>query len=80
MARLEAENYYEEGCPRRVIPLDVRLSPQENAAKYFKRYNKAKTAEKMLAQLMAQGRDCLLYTSYRPADHRQAQPHDAPGV
>ena len=54
MARLEAENYYEEGCPRRVIPLDVRLSPQENAAKYFKRYNKAKTAEKMLAQLMAQ--------------------------
>ena len=54
MAKLEAENYYEEGCPKQVIPLDARLSPQENAAKYFKRYNKAKTAEKMLAQLMAQ--------------------------
>ena len=61
MARLEAENYYEEGCPRQVIPLDVRLSPQENAAKYFKRYNKAKTAEKMLSQLMAQGREELAY-------------------
>ena len=61
MARLEAENYYEEGCPRVVIPLDVRLSPQENAAKYFKRYSKAKTAEKMLSQLMAQGREELAY-------------------
>lgn len=61
MARLEAENYYEEGCPKRVIALDVRLSPQENAAKYFKRYSKAKTAEKMLARLMEQGRAELLY-------------------
>ena len=61
MARLEAENYYEEGCPKRVIALDVRLSPQENAAKYFKRYSKAKTAEKMLARLMEQERAELLY-------------------
>ena len=61
MARVEAENYYEEGCPKRVIPLDVRLSPQENAAKYFKQYNKAKTAEKMLSQLMAKGREELAY-------------------
>lgn len=61
MTRLEAENYYEEGCPRRVITLDVRLSPQENAAKYFKRYSKAKTAEKMLSRLMEQGRSELLY-------------------
>ena len=61
MARLEAENYYEEGCPKRVITLDMRLSPQENAAKYFKRYSKAKTAEKMLSRLMEQGRSELLY-------------------
>ena len=61
MTRLEAENYYEEGCPKRVITLDVRLSPQENAAKYFKRYSKAKTAEKMLSRLMEQGRSELLY-------------------
>ncbi len=61
MRTLEAENYYEEGCPRVTIPLDVRLSPQENAAKYFKQYNKAKTAEKMLSRLMAQGREELTY-------------------
>ena len=73
MARLEAENYYEEGCPRRVIPLDVRLSPQENAAKYFKRYNKAKTAEKMLAQLMAQGREELAYLESVLQEIQQAE-------
>ncbi len=61
MRTLEAENYYEDGCPKTAIPLDVRLSPQENAAKYFKQYNKAKTAEKMLSRLMAQGREELTY-------------------
>ena len=42
---LVAENYYEETQPVLTIPLDPLLSPQQNAAKYFKRYNKAKSAE-----------------------------------
>lgn len=42
---LEAENYYDETLPTVSIPLDPLLTPQQNAAKYFKRYNKAKTAE-----------------------------------
>ena len=58
---LEAQNYYEESCPTVEIPLDVRLSPQENAAKYFKQYNKAKTAEKMLTELITAGREELQY-------------------
>ncbi len=58
---LQAQNYYEEDCPTIDIPLDVRLSPQENAAKYFKQYNKAKTAEKMLTELLTQGREELQY-------------------
>lgn len=58
---LEAQNYYEENCPTVEIPLDVRLSPQENAAKYFKQYNKAKTAEKMLTELITAGREELQY-------------------
>ena len=33
MNRLTAENYYEDGCPPMDIPLDVRLGPQENAAR-----------------------------------------------
>lgn len=49
---LRAQNYYEEGCPEVDIPLDPLLTPQQNAAKYFKRYSKAKTAEKYLGQQM----------------------------
>ena len=61
MSRLTAENYYEDGCPSVDIPLDVRLSPQENAARYFKQYNKAKTAEKILSEQIEKGNGELLY-------------------
>lgn len=50
MSRLTAQNYYDPACKDIDIPLDVRLSPQENAAKYFKKYTKAKTAEKYLME------------------------------
>ena len=49
---LRAQNYYEEGCPEVEIPLDPLLTPQQNAARYFRQYNKAKTAEGYLAQQM----------------------------
>ena len=42
---LHAENYYEDGCPTIDIPLDPLLSPQQNAAKNYKQYNKLKTAK-----------------------------------
>ena len=42
---LHAENYYEDGCPVIDIPLDPLLTPQQNAAKNYKQYNKLKTAE-----------------------------------
>ena len=54
-SRLIAQNYYEENCPDVEIPLDVRLSPQENAAKYFKRYAKAKTAQRVLTEQLEKG-------------------------
>ena len=53
---LRAQNYYEEGCPEVDIPLDPLLTPQQNAAKYFKRYSKAKTAEKYLSEQMVLAR------------------------
>jgi predicted ribosome quality control (RQC) complex YloA/Tae2 family protein len=59
--RLVAQNYYEESCPDVEIPLDVRLSPQENAAKYFKQYAKAKTAERVLSEQLEKGREELVY-------------------
>ena len=60
-SRVTVENYYEENCPPMEIALDVRLSPQENAARYFKQYTKAKTAEKILAEQMEKGRSELAY-------------------
>lgn len=38
-------NYYDESCPIIEIPLDSRLSPSQNAQKYYKRYNKLKKAK-----------------------------------
>lgn len=60
-SRLTAQNYYDENCADIDIPLDVRLSPQENAARYFKQYTKAKTAEKYLTAQLQKGREELQY-------------------
>ena len=49
---LRADNYYEEGCPEVEIPLDPLLTPQQNAARYFRQYSKAKAAEGHLAEQM----------------------------
>ena len=47
---LRAENYYEDGCPLVDIPLDPLLTPQQNAAKNYRQYNKLKTAESHLRE------------------------------
>ena len=60
-SRLTAQNYYDENCADMDIPLDVRLSPQENAARYFKQYAKAKTAEKYLTAQLQKGGEELQY-------------------
>lgn len=61
MSRLTAQNYYDPDCADVDIPLDVRLSPQENAAKYFKKYTKAKTAEKYITAQLEKARVELIY-------------------
>ena len=61
MSRLTAQNSYDPDCADVDIPLDVRLSPQENAAKYFKKYTKAKTAEKYITAQLEKARVELTY-------------------
>ena len=61
MSRLTAQNYYDPDCADVDIPLDVRLSPQENAAKYFKKYTKAKTAEKYITVQLEKAQVELTY-------------------
>ena len=41
---LHAVNYYDDNAPETDIPLDTRLTPSENAQKYFKTYRKSRTA------------------------------------
>lgn len=59
MDELTAENYYTGG--QETIPLDKTLSPAANAQKYFKRYNKLKTALEVAERQRAQYDDELRY-------------------
>lgn len=59
--KLVCQNYYDENLAEVTIPLDPLLTPQQNAAKYYKRYTKAKTAEKYLREQMALARRDLSY-------------------
>lgn len=61
MSKVKVVDYYDEACPEVEITLDVRLTPQQNAQRFFKQYNKAKTAEEMLTQQLARGRADLEY-------------------
>ncbi|MCR4760202.1 MAG: NFACT family protein [Oscillospiraceae bacterium] len=49
------EDFYDEACTVTEIPLDVRLTPAQNAQAYYKKYRKACTAKKKLTELIAAG-------------------------
>ena len=54
-------DYYDPEGRETEIPLDPLLTPQQNAAKYYKEYNKAKTAEVVLGEQIEKGRRELEY-------------------
>lgn len=43
------------------VSLDARLSPQDNAQSYYKKYRRAKNAEEMLSKLITQGEEEKAY-------------------
>lgn len=55
------EDYYEPDCPTVTIPLDTRLTPAENAQRYFKKSSKAKTAKKVLTEQLEKAKAELTY-------------------
>ena len=61
MRTVTVENFYEPDCAPITIALDVRLTPSQNAQKYYTEYRKAKTAEEKLRTLIAQGEEELIY-------------------
>ena len=52
---LRAEDFYDEDLREIEIPLKPNLSPQQNAARFYKDYARAKHAEQVLTQQIAQG-------------------------
>lgn len=57
--RLEALNYYTNEMI--TIPLDSTKTPQENALKYFEKYNKQKRTFEVLTSLIEETRDDISY-------------------
>ena len=50
MKSVDLPNYYEEGMPNLKVELDEKLSPGQNAQKYFKLYQKARNAQTLAAE------------------------------
>ena len=59
MSELTAEDYVNGGDI--TIKLDVRLTPSQNAQRFYSEYRKLDTAEKMLTKFIAQGEKELAY-------------------
>ena len=55
------QNYYSENCEDVTIELDTRLTPAQNAQKYYKKYNKCKNAKKYLTEQIDVARGELAY-------------------
>ena len=72
-SKLVCQNYYDEDLAEVTIPLDPLLTPQQNAAKYYKRYTKAKTAEKYLREQMSLARRDLAYLESVLQEIQQAE-------
>ncbi len=58
---LQAEDFYDENMPLIDIPISPILSPQQNAAKFYKDYSRMKNAEKELTRQIELGTTELQY-------------------
>ncbi|MBS5786512.1 MAG: NFACT family protein [Clostridioides difficile] len=52
MKEIEVQNFYSSDYSNIKIPLNENLTPSENSQKYFKKYNKLKTAKKEITHQM----------------------------
>ncbi len=57
----EVTNYYSENLEMVKIPLDSKLTPSQNAARYYKKYTKLKTAKSILTEQIAKAKEELSY-------------------
>ena len=59
--KIVCEDFYDEDMKEIEIPLSPILSPQQNAAKFYKDYTRMKNAEKELTRQLSLGREELSY-------------------
>ncbi len=72
------ENFYSEACEKIDIPMDVSLSPAQNAQRYFKLYQKARGARTLAAEQKAKTEQELAYLEQMEDDLRKCT--DAAGL
>ncbi len=60
-SKVRLQNYYSEACEEIEIELDTRLSPAQNAQRYYKKYNKCKNAKLYLTEQIAAAQNELQY-------------------
>lgn len=61
METIEVENFYDEGLNVLEIPLDKKISPAQNAQKYYKKYSKLKNANNLLNKEIPDTEQEILY-------------------
>ncbi len=59
--RAVLEDFYDENYSQITIPMDTRISPADNAQRYFKKYAKAKNAKLVLTEQLAKTKEELSY-------------------
>jgi len=59
--KVRLPDFYVEGAPEIEVPLDKKLSPQQNAQRYYKNYSRMKNAEAALKMQIGQTERELLY-------------------
>ena len=72
------ENFYTDDCAPIEIPMDVSLSPAQNAQRYFKLYQKARGARTLAAEQKAKAEQELEYLEQMEDDLRKCT--DAQGL
>lgn len=72
---VELQNYYEENVPI-VIKLNPALTPNQNAQKYFQKYQKLKNAVKLIYNQIAEAKDEIAYLESVLAQLEIAGPMD----
>lgn len=59
--KIELDNFYDENMEKLMVPLDIKLSPVDNAQKYYKKYSKLKNANQLLLEQIPETEEEIEY-------------------